>query len=298
MPSWGEVLTELETCRRIDKLDFIRRKYLNELFKKRQRNIICYYSGWLQKPGLGGTNITDEDKNSFMTTVHKLERDKGLDLILHTPGGGIAATESLIDYLRKMFGTNIEVFIPQIAMSAGTMMACAGRKIFMGKESNIGPIDPQLEGVPAYGVLEEFAKAITEAEKNPNSIPIWRAIIEKYHPTFIGECDNAIKWSKEIVAEWLTTGMFEKDFDRIGKADKIVQKLTCRDDLKTHERHIHAEQAKAIGLKIEDIESDAELQDKVLTVHHCYMHTLDQSGAIKIVENHIGNAWIKFAVKQ
>ena len=31
------------------------------------------------------------------------DRSKGLDLILHTPGGDIAATESLVDYLHKMF---------------------------------------------------------------------------------------------------------------------------------------------------------------------------------------------------
>jgi len=39
-----------------------------------------------------------------MSACNGLEdRSKGLDLILHTPGGDIAATESLVDYLHKMF---------------------------------------------------------------------------------------------------------------------------------------------------------------------------------------------------
>ena len=37
-----------------------------------------------------------------MSVIHKMERKKGLDLILHTPGGDVAATESLVDYLKEM----------------------------------------------------------------------------------------------------------------------------------------------------------------------------------------------------
>ena len=77
-----------------------------------------------------------------MTVVHKLDKQKGLDLILHTPGGETAATESLVDYLRSIFGTDIRAVIPQIAMSAGTTIACACKEIVMGKHSSLWPIDP------------------------------------------------------------------------------------------------------------------------------------------------------------
>jgi ClpP class serine protease len=70
-----------------------------------------------------------------MMAVHGLNRTLGLDLILHTPGGGIAATQSLVDYLRRMFGKDIRAIVPQIAMSAGTMMACACREIWLTRHS-------------------------------------------------------------------------------------------------------------------------------------------------------------------
>jgi ClpP class serine protease len=70
----------------------------------------------------------DADKEMFMTAVHKLDKGIGLDLIINTPGGDIAATESIIDYLYKMFGKDIVIFVPQIAMSAGTLMACAAKR--------------------------------------------------------------------------------------------------------------------------------------------------------------------------
>ena len=76
--------------------------------------------------------ISDGDKNGFMTTIHQLKREEGLDLLLHTPGGSMAATKSLVAYLRNMFEGNIRAFVPQIAMSAGTMTACSCSEIFMG----------------------------------------------------------------------------------------------------------------------------------------------------------------------
>ena len=59
----------------------------------------------------------------MMATIHKMDRKKGLDLILHTPGGDMAATKSLVDYLRIMFEGNVRAIVPQIAMSGGTMIA-------------------------------------------------------------------------------------------------------------------------------------------------------------------------------
>lgn len=297
MPAWNEVLKEIQNNPRKDSLDVIRRKYLKRLHQHTKRNVIAYYSGWLQKPGHKASGITDDDKNGFMATINKLDRKKGLDLILHTPGGELSATESIVDYFRRMFGTNIRAIIPQLAMSAGTMIACACKEIVLGKESSIGPIDPQFNGIPAQGVLDEFTRAIVEAKKDPGSIPIWQTIIGKYHPTFIGECQHAVILSAEMVKDWLKTGMFfgKKDADSI--VDGIVNHLNDHNISKTHSRHFNIDFAKKIGLNILDLESDQSFQDLVLTVHHAYMHTFAQSSVIKVVENHLGNAVI-MAVRQ
>ena len=39
-----------------------------------------------------------------------------------------------------------------------------------------------------------------------------------------------------------------------------------------------------------------EFQDTVLTIHHCYMHTMMNTPATKIIENHLGDAMIKYTV--
>jgi len=127
MPNWNDILREINPTP--TSIDEIRRTYLKKLHEKTQRNIIAYYSGFLSKPRID-SSINDEDKNGFMMAIHNLDRKKGLDLILHTQGGDIAATESLVHYLHEMFGDDIRAVIAQIAMSAGTMIALVPAKKF------------------------------------------------------------------------------------------------------------------------------------------------------------------------
>ncbi len=236
MPSWGEILNELN--RTGSAHDVVRRNYLKKLYELTGRNVIIYYSGWLQKPDISGTEVNDADKNGFMSAIHKLDRKKGLDLILHTPGGETAATESFVDYLRAMFGTDIRAIVPQLALSAGTMIACACKTIIMGKHSSLGPIDPQFRGLPAHGVIEEFERAYKETKGDQARIPVWQPIIAKYHPTLIGECEKAIQWAHEMTREWLLTCMLRGEKDADAKAETILKELADHALTKSHARHL------------------------------------------------------------
>ena len=103
MPSWNDLFEEAHayTTEVRSPFDVVRRKYLRRYSQLVGRNVIVYYSGWLQKPELEhlGTafDVNDADKNGFMAAIHGMDRRKGLDLFLHTPGGDLAATESLVD---------------------------------------------------------------------------------------------------------------------------------------------------------------------------------------------------------
>jgi len=226
-----------------------------------------------------------------MAAIHQLDRAKGLDLILHTPGGEAAATESLVDYLRAMFGADIRAIVPQIAMSAGTMVACACKQIVMGKHSSLGPIDPQLGGLAAHGIIEEFNQARSDIQADPAAIPLWQPIIAKYPPTLIGECQKAIDWSNEMVKQWLVTGMFADTEDPEQKADKVIAELGSHELTKSHGRHISIQRANDLGLEVFALESDDDLQEAVLSVHHACITTLAETRTIKLIENHNGVAF-------
>ncbi len=299
MPDWGEVLTEINSLKSLKNqealqaVDIVRRQYLKKLFTYTGRNIIAYYSGWLSKPDIAQTDIVDEDKNGFMMACHNIDKNAGLALIIHSPGGDIAATHSIVNYLHQMFGNNIRAVVPQIAMSAGTMMACSCREIIMEKHSNLGPTDPHLRGVPAYGVIKEFKRACREVKADGDKAIIWKEIIGQYRPTFLSQCRNAIDWSNSFVRQELEGAMFEHDSDAKTKARNIVHKLTDYRGNKTHNRHIHFDELRAMGLKVSLLEDDPTLQDLVLTAHHCYMHSLMNTPSFKMIENHTGAAMVK-----
>lgn len=293
MPNWNQLLDELNAAGGMH--DVIRRRYLKEVSEITDRNVIIYYSGWLQKENITGIEINDEDKNGFMTVIHKLDRSRGLDLILHTPGGEMAATESLVDYLRSMFGTDIRAIVPQLAMSGGTMIACACKEIFMGKQSSLGPIDPHYGGIPAHGIVEEFKRAKKEISEDTtsSSIAVWQPIIAKYSPTLIGECEKAIDWSNEMTREWLQTGMFASEQNSDDKINNIIKELGDHALTKSHARHLSIERCRDIGLKIKTLEENDKFQDAVLSLHRACMLTFSATRAFKIVENHLGIAFIK-----
>lgn len=230
--------------------------------------------------------------NGLMNAVHGLDRSKGLDLVLHTPGGETAATEAIVKYLLGCFNNDVVAIVPQLAMSAGTMVACACKSIIMGRQSSLGPTDPQLNGVPAAGVIEEFDQAIKDAKQRPESIPMWSQIINKYHPTFIGECMKAVNASKGILDGWLRGNMFANDPNCDVTVETIVEKLCEHQNSAMHNRHFSAQDLIDIGMRIELLESDNALQDAVLSVHHAFMITFQRSSAAKIIESSADKHWI------
>ena len=303
MPAWGSVLKEIAATQPGGAVDQVRRKYLRQLHRHTGRNVIAYYSGWLLRPpSTPNLSVGDEDMNAFMAAVHQLERGQGLDLILHTPGGDIAATEALVKYLWVMFDKNIRVIVPQLAMSAGTMIACSARAIVMGKQSSLGPIDPQIGGVPAQGVIDEFQMAVQDIQSNQASTPLWQQIVSRYHPSFLLECAQAIKWSREMVHRWLTENMLAigalNEMERQTTADSIIEFLGNHATTGTHARHIPVSKCEDIGLTIERLEDDPKFQDLVLTVHHAYMHTFSMAPVNKITENHLGAATVLMGAPQ
>ena len=310
MPNSNDILNEINNLG--SPFDVVRRRHIKELSEYTKRNTIVYYSGWLQKGDIRGTEVNDSDKNGLMAVINGLDRSKGLDLLLHTPGGYTAATESIVDYLHSMFGNNIRAIVPQLAMSGGTMIACSCNTIIMGKHSSLGPIDPQLGKFPAHGIVEEFKRAyeeiknaqIKKIQSNNNPIAIaeanakmavWQPIIAKYSPALIGECEKNIEWSESMVKEWLARNMLsDLSLDEMNKVrDVIMMELADHTVSKSHGRHIPLNKCIEIGLKVQKLEDDQKLQDLVLSVHHSIMHTLSGTHAIKLIENQNGISFIQ-----
>lgn len=291
MAGWDEILMEIQVTP--GSYDVVRRKYLAALHDLTHRTVIAYYSGFLTKPTAPNTDINDGDMSGFMNALKDMDTSKGLDLILHTPGGNPTAAESIVKYLRDKFNNDIRVIVPHMAMSAGTMIACAGKEIVMGKHSSLGPIDPQLNGIPAYDIIRMYDDAKVALHNDPKAMTYWSLQLGRYQPPFIYAAASAIELSSVLIREWLGSCMFDASNNQ-DKAiiEKIVNALNEHDLSKAHSRHFDIKKCKSIGLKIADLESDQDLQDAVLSLHHAYIFTLDNTNTVKIIENHKGKAMV------
>lgn len=292
MASWSETLSKINAESAISPIDSARKEAIRDLSSFRGRNLICYYSGWIQKPQFSEASINDNDTNGFMNAISRMDRSKGLDLVLHTPGGDLAATESIVNYIQDCFGGDVYAIVPQMAMSAGTMVACSCRSVIMGRQSSLGPTDPQINGVAACGVIEEFEQAVKDVSSNPASAALWGTIIGKYHPTFLGDCQKVVDMSSSMVGDWLRSNMLKDDPDVDGKVAKITDKLCDHKNSVMHNRHFSHVELERMGLKVELMENKDELQEKILTLHHLFMITFQSTNAIKIIDSSNGSSWI------
>lgn len=293
MPCWSEIQNEIGGSTEIAKLNDKRMSFLASISEQTGRNTISYYSAFLQKPNVQDISINDLDTNAFMEAVYKMDRSKGLDIILHTPGGDIAATESIINYLHSIFNNDIRAIIPQMAMSAGSLISVSCKEIIMGKQSCLGPFDPQIGGIACQSLIKEFEEAKEDIKHNPQALGLWQVIVSKYHPTLLISCKQAISLSDELANKLLIKSIVDPEKIKLIKAE-----FNDNGTSKTHSRHISKEKCKKVGLNIIDLESDQILQDLVLSLHHCYMITFEKTYATKIVENNIKGCYLRLVTQQ
>ena len=275
--------------------DIIRRQYLADLNKYTGNDTIVYAASFpCSIPGVSSSvlSIGLNDIQGFMTCLNGL-KSENLDLIIHSPGGSLEATEQLVQYLRAKY-KHIRAIVPQNAMSAATMLACACDEIIMGKQSAIGPIDPQMtltrpNGIaytlPAHSILADFTRAKDEIAKTPDAAKVWIPKLLEIPNGFLDLCTKTIEISKAKVAEWLDAYMFK---DSQKKGQEIANWLGDFNEHKTHGRPINYKLARDKGLRITLLEDDQILQDKVLSVYHATLVTFDVAPCVKIIENHLG----------
>ena len=306
MPTWSGILDELQKSAEATgapQFDAIRRKYLVEAAAQTGRDLILYATKWTQPdphvtPEL--VSIVDEDLQGLMEVIHGL-KGPNLDLILHSPGGSPEAAEAFVLYLRSKF-SHIRVIVPQLAMSAATMIACASDVIVLGKHSFLGPIDPQIilntplgvRSVPAQAIKKQFDRAVEECQ-DPNKLAAWLPMLNQYGPDLLVLCDEVSEMAESVVRGWLEAFVFRGEADRQAKAQSVAGWLANHENFKSHGRHLTRPELESRLLKIEHLEADQTTQDLVLSVFHATTHTFSATGAVKIIENHLGKAFIKMA---
>lgn len=177
--------------------------------------------------------ISIEDSEQILRAIRFTPPDTPIDLILHTPGGLVLATEQIARALIR-HKAKVTVFVPHYAMSGGTMLALAADEIVMDANAVLGPVDPQLGNMAAASVIKVV-------EQKP---------IEKIDDQTLIMADlsrKAIAQVQRFVRTLLNDDIPQPKIDP-ENVEKIIQFLTTGQV--THDYPVTVEEATSLGLPV------------------------------------------------
>ena len=154
------------------------------------------------------------DLEEIMRGIHLTDPDTPIDFVLHTPGGLYLAATQIARALKDHPG-KVTIFVPHYAMSGGTLIALAANEIIMSPHAVLGPIDPQIDDLPAASILKVIQqKPIAEIDDDT----IILADLAEKAISQLGDIVGELLAGKldtsaiEMVSESLTSGVWTHDF--------------------------------------------------------------------------------------
>ncbi|OGI87284.1 hypothetical protein A2906_00165 [Candidatus Nomurabacteria bacterium RIFCSPLOWO2_01_FULL_37_25] len=127
-------------------------------------------------------------------------------LLILLSGGGEPGSAYLIGKLCREFSNNnkLVIVVPRHAKSAATLLACAADEIHMGSLSELGPIDPQINRMPALGLKNSIEHIADLVSKNPGSSQMFAKYLElTVEPVQIGYyervAESAVQYAERLL---------------------------------------------------------------------------------------------------
>ena len=262
----------LETFRRIE--------------KRLGRPLLCYACRtWNVTPGTPAF-IDDGDLIGFSDLVDSVTGDKA-DIFIMSNGGSAEATERIVKRLRNSFN-DVRFIVPSNAYSAATLMCFSGSKILMLPEGTLGPIDPQLNGVPARAILRSF-ETLEErlAKEGAKALTAYVPLLQKYDLHLLEQCRSAQQLSEELARTWLSKYSMSKSAQT--QIDSVVDYFGNWDLHKSHGRSIDATDCQKIGVPAMILKGDSA--NLVRSLFHQYAFFFDKTPFYKVYENSAGIGW-------
>jgi len=185
--------------------------------------------------------------NHFRDLIERIasypNKKQRLCVFIKTSGGAVEPVEKMVDIIRHHYET-VWFFVPDFAMSAGTIFCLSGDKIYMDYSSSLGPIDPQVmikengidKYVPALGVLEQVEKLVKKAQENTLTGAEF-AILQNQNLAVLSSYEHARELSVDLAKKWLVKYKFKNwshhrtDPEKLGKEVTPEEKETRAADI-------------------------------------------------------------------
>jgi ClpP class serine protease len=196
-------------------------------------------------------HIDLEDAQTVIAAIKDTPDDTPIDLIIHTPGGLVLAAMQIARAV-EAHPAKVTAYVPVYAMSGGTLIALAADEIVMGEFSVLGPIDPQILGLPAASIV-----------RARDSKPV--ADVFDLTLVLADVSEKAVAQVKRGAVELLTPRLDQS------AAETIAEKLTG--GYWTHDYALTPTEAKALGLPVK-----VGMPVQIMEFMKLYPQPIQQSG--------------------
>lgn len=152
------------------------------------------------------------------------EGKKDILLVLYSFGGRIASAYLISKLCREFAAKKFLVAVPRQAKSAATLICCGADEIHMGSLSELGPIDPQINGLPALGLKNTIKQIAETSSQYPSSNSLFAEYLAKtIKPIDLGYFDRIVESASQYAQRLLGKRCQKLSPDKIKKlADRLV----------------------------------------------------------------------------
>ncbi len=238
----------------------------SRLQKKRRSRVIAIVHrqepmGLLGIPMLRYIDLNDAEE--VLDAIRKTPPNKPLEFILHTPGGLVLPAMQIARAIKAHPGRKT-VFVPHYAMSGGTLIALAADEIVLSEHAVLGPIDPQIGGLPAASVVR------VANEKPIQATDDYTLILADVGAMAINQLEKA--------ARELLSGTVSEN-----AAIAVAEQLSS--GRWTHDYPIAHEEARELGLNVSN-----KMPKEIMQMMALFPDSVRRNSSVKYVEDEPHNA--------
>jgi hypothetical protein len=239
----------------------------------------------------------------FVEEVHRLsDRNEGtISIVLRTGGGSAETTERMVGVLRKHY-TQVNFVVPDIAMSAGTILSMSGDRIYMDYASTLGPIDPQVptpdtrDYVPALGYLDKVEEITKKGQLAPADVVMLKSIDLAKLALF----EQAKDLSVDLLKKWLVDYKFKNwtvhrtnnvgapvtPQEKADRAEQIARDLADHKRWRSHGRSLDVGKLTSLRIEIDDYSDESALSDAIRGYNDPLTGFVDRMGIDFFMHSH------------
>jgi ClpP class serine protease len=196
-------------------------------------------------------HIDLEDAQTIIAAIKDTPEDMPIDFVIHTPGGLVLAAMQIARAV-EAHKAKVTVYVPVYAMSGGTLIALAANEIVLGEFSVLGPIDPQIAGLPAASIVKA-----RDSKPVDNVFDLTLVLADV--------AEKALVQVKQGAVELLTPRMEHS------AAEALAAKLAGGHW--THDYALTAQEARALGLPVK-----VGMPREIMTLMSLYPQPIQRSG--------------------